>query len=94
LGNALKNLRRALRAWRDNLAFALAGLAGRFRRSILGAEIGCLTGVIPGVVDDLMKCLDILVRSGVAQAREIEECIIGMGQSRKSASRPIEGFPK
>ena len=41
--------------------------------------------VIPSVVDDLMKCLDILVRSGVAQAREIEERIIGMGQSRKSA---------
>jgi hypothetical protein len=41
--------------------------------------------VIPSVVDDLMKCLDILVRSGVAQAREIEERIIGMGQTRKSA---------
>ena len=39
----------------------------------------------PAVVDDLMKCLDILVRSGVAQAREIEERINGMGQSRKSA---------
>ncbi len=43
------------------------------------------SAVVPGVVDDLMKYLDILVRSGVAQAREIEERIIGMGQSRKSA---------
>jgi hypothetical protein len=38
-----------------------------------------------GVADDLLKCLDILVRSGVAQAREIEERIVGMGKSRKTA---------
>jgi hypothetical protein len=32
-------------------------------------------GVLPEVAEDLMKCLDILIRSGVAQAREIEERI-------------------
>ena len=32
-------------------------------------------GVLPGLTGDLMNCLDILVRSGVAQAREIEERI-------------------
>ena len=30
-------------------------------------------GVLHGITGDLMNCLDILVRSGVAQAREIEE---------------------
>jgi hypothetical protein len=40
---------------------------------------------LPGIADDLLKCLDILIRSGVAQAREIEERIAGMGQSRKTA---------
>jgi hypothetical protein len=40
---------------------------------------------LPAVADDLMKCLDILIRSGVAQAHEIEERIVGMGQSRKTA---------
>ena len=32
-------------------------------------------GMLPEVAEDLMKCLDILIRSGVAQAREIEEQI-------------------
>jgi hypothetical protein len=31
--------------------------------------------MLPEVAEDLMKCLDILIRSGVAQAREIEEQI-------------------
>ena len=43
------------------------------------------SALISGVVDDLMKCLDILVRSGVVHAREIEDRIVGMGQSQKSA---------
>ena len=42
-------------------------------------------GVLPGVAEDLMKCLDILIRSGVAQAREIEERITNM-ESRRKAS--------
>ena len=33
------------------------------------------SGVLRGVAEDLMKCLDILIQSGVAQAREIEERI-------------------
>jgi hypothetical protein len=41
--------------------------------------------VLPGVADDLLKCLDILIRSGVAQAREIEERIAGMEPNRKTA---------
>ena len=35
------------------------------------------SGVLRGVAEDLMKCLDILIQSGVAQAREIEERIVG-----------------
>jgi hypothetical protein len=31
--------------------------------------------MLPEVAEDLMKCLDVLIRSGVAQAREIEERI-------------------
>jgi len=42
-------------------------------------------GVLPGVAEDLMKCLDILIRSGVAQAREIEERITDMESSRKAS---------
>jgi hypothetical protein len=42
-------------------------------------------GALPAVADDLLKCLDILIHSGVAQAHEIEERIAGMGQGRKSA---------
>jgi hypothetical protein len=41
--------------------------------------------VLPTVADDLLKCLDVLIQSGVAQAHEIEERIAGMGQGRKSA---------
>jgi hypothetical protein len=41
--------------------------------------------VLPGVADDLLKCTDILVLSGIAQAHDIEERIAGMGQSRKTA---------
>ena len=36
------------------------------------------SGVLRGVAEDLMKCLDILIQSGVAQAREIEERIVGI----------------
>jgi hypothetical protein len=43
------------------------------------------TAVIPSIVDELMRCLDVLIRSGVAQAREIEDRISGTGQSRRSA---------
>ena len=43
------------------------------------------SAVVSSVADDLMKSLDILVRSSVAQAHEIEERVVGMGQSRKSA---------
>jgi hypothetical protein len=42
------------------------------------------SAVVSNLVDDLMRCLDILVRSGVARAREIEDCIVRMGQSQKS----------
>ena len=42
--------------------------------------------VVQGISEDLMKCLDILIRSGVAQAREIEERIDGKApSSRKTA---------
>jgi hypothetical protein len=40
--------------------------------------------IVSGLVDDLMGSLDILVRSGLAQAHEIEDCIVGMGQGQKS----------
>jgi hypothetical protein len=43
------------------------------------------SGVLRGVAEDLMKCLDILIQSGVAQAREIEERIVGMGSHHKMA---------
>jgi hypothetical protein len=33
------------------------------------------------VKDDLLKCLDVLIRSGVAQAREIEQRIARLGAS-------------
>ena len=39
--------------------------------------------VLPVVADDLLKCLDILIRSGVAQAHDIEERIAGMGHTEK-----------
>jgi energy-coupling factor transporter ATP-binding protein EcfA2 len=41
--------------------------------------------VIPRVADHLLNCLDILIRSGVAQAQGIEDCIVRMGEERKSA---------
>jgi len=41
--------------------------------------------ILPAVVDDLMKCLDILIRSGVSQASDIEERIAGMTLNRKTA---------
>jgi hypothetical protein len=44
-----------------------------------------LAGVLPGVAEDLVKCLDILIQSGVVQAREIEERIAGMGPNHKTA---------
>jgi hypothetical protein len=34
--------------------------------------------VMPRVADELLKCLDVLIRSGVAQARQIEERIAAM----------------
>lgn len=41
--------------------------------------------VLPVVVEDLLNCLDILIRSGVAPAREIEERIASMGPNRNPA---------
>jgi hypothetical protein len=41
------------------------------------------TAVVPSIVDELTRCLDVLIRSGVAQAREIEDRI--GGTSRRSA---------
>jgi hypothetical protein len=41
--------------------------------------------VLPGAAEDLLKSLDILIRSGVAHAREIEERIAGMAPTRKTA---------
>jgi hypothetical protein len=43
------------------------------------------TAILPAVADDLMKCLDVLIWSGVAQASEIEERISGMAVNRKTA---------
>jgi hypothetical protein len=45
--------------------------------------------VLPGIAEDLLKSLDILIRSGVAQAREIEERIADMETplSGKKANR-------
>jgi len=40
---------------------------------------------VSDAADDLMKCLDILIRSGVAQASGIEERIRGMTINRKTA---------
>ena len=37
--------------------------------------------ILPRVKDDLLKCLDVLIRSGVAQAREIEQRIASLGAS-------------
>ena len=52
-------------------------------------------GVVPEVVEDLLKCLDILIRSGVARAREIEEQITVRLVSRHPAGfapdSPLEG---
>ncbi|MHB0769839.1 ATP-binding protein [Bradyrhizobium sp. 1.29L] len=41
--------------------------------------------VMSEVVEDLLKSLDILIQSGVAQAREIEEQLSGIASSRKTA---------
>jgi hypothetical protein len=47
-----------------------------------------LPGVLHGINGDLMNCLDILVRSGVAQAREIEERIEhGSGRAAPRSKR-------
>lgn len=43
------------------------------------------SAVTPGVIGDLIACLDILIRSGVAQAREVEDRIVAAAQNRKSA---------
>jgi hypothetical protein len=40
---------------------------------------------LSGVADDLSNSLDVLIRSGVAQAREMEERIADMVQDRKTA---------
>jgi hypothetical protein len=37
------------------------------------------------VEDELLKCLDVLIRSGVAQARDIEQRIASMAPPRKIA---------
>ena len=45
-------------------------------------------GMLPEVAEDLMKSLDVLIRSGLAQAREIEERIAAsIGTTPMSASR-------
>jgi energy-coupling factor transporter ATP-binding protein EcfA2 len=41
--------------------------------------------VLLEIADELLKCLDTLIRSGIAQARDIEDRIAGIGQSRKTA---------
>jgi hypothetical protein len=43
-------------------------------------------GVLPELAGDLINCLDILVRSGVAQAREVEERIASKLPNQKRAS--------
>jgi energy-coupling factor transporter ATP-binding protein EcfA2 len=43
------------------------------------------TVMLANIADDLIKCLDVLIRSGVAQASEIEERISGMTLNRKTA---------
>src|SRR5262249_26779882 len=40
---------------------------------------------LPTVVEELLKCLDVLIQSGVAQARAIEERIAGLTQGLKTA---------
>jgi hypothetical protein len=35
------------------------------------------------LAEDLLKCLDILIRSGIAQAHDIEDRIAGIQQNRK-----------
>jgi hypothetical protein len=39
--------------------------------------------VLPGVAEELLKSLDILIRSGVAQAREMEERVAGMAPTAR-----------
>lgn len=51
---------------------------------VLSSDAGAPT-VVAQVWDELTKCLDILVRSGVAQAREIELRIVDDGWLKKSA---------
>lgn len=40
---------------------------------------------LPAVAEEVLRCLDILIQAGVAQAHDIEERIARMGQSRKLA---------
>ena len=47
-------------------------------------------GVLPRITGDLMNCLDILVRSGIAQAREIEEKF-SMGAAKRYRARSVCG---
>jgi hypothetical protein len=50
-------------------------------------------GVFSEVIEDLLKCLDILMRSGVARARDIEEQIASrFGYSTRTDS--TDGPPK
>lgn len=49
------------------------------------AEDSSSAEALSSLADDLLKSLDVLVRSGVAPAREIEERIAEVAQSRKSA---------
>jgi hypothetical protein len=47
--------------------------------------------VLPSVRDDLLKCLDTLIRSGVAQAREIEEQVTQDRNVRSHTHRGAQG---
>jgi hypothetical protein len=78
----------ALKAWCaaygvDRNFWAEKGFGGRVStwldRTFSGDAASAI--VLPRVKDDLLKCLDVLIRSGVAQAREIEQRIANLGAS-------------
>jgi hypothetical protein len=76
----------AFQAWctaygADRNFWAEKGFGGRvcaWLDSTFSAEAASAT-VLPRVKDDLLKCLDVLIRSGVAQAREIEQQLTNLG---------------
>jgi hypothetical protein len=41
--------------------------------------------LLPEVLDELTKCLDTLIRSGIAQAREVEDKLASQVATRKTA---------